>query len=59
MVLIQDGSHVHCSVHYQRLMAMLLRPECPHNIFTAGHGAAALIIEAQDGWHHITAGDPL
>ena len=41
---------------YQRLVAMLLCPECPGNIFTADHNAAALIVEAQDGWHHITAG---
>lgn len=35
---------------------MLLCPERPGNIFTASHDAAALVVEAQDGRHHITAG---
>lgn len=34
---------------------MFLCPECPGNIFAAGHDAAALVIKAQDGGNHVGA----
>lgn len=33
---------------YQRLVAMLLRPECPGNIFAASHHTATLIVKTDD-----------
>ena len=41
---------------YQRLMAMFLCAKCSSNILTAGNGASALVIKAQDGWHTVPAG---
>ena len=38
---------------YKGLVSMLLGAECSTNIFRAVHGAAALVIEAEDGRYHI------
>ena len=34
-------------------MTMFLRSECTSNIFTAFHDLAALVIEAENAWHHV------
>ena len=42
--------------HDQRLMPMLLGPQRPRHIFRAGHNTAALVIEAENRGHHVSAG---
>ena len=44
------------ALKYQRLVAVLLRPQSAGHILGALHDAPALIVEAQDGGHHIAAG---
>lgn len=40
---------------YERLVSVLLRPQRAGYIFRAIHHAAALVIEAQNGRHHVRA----
>ena len=40
----------------ERLVAVFLGPECSRHILRVFHDAAALVIEAEDGGHHISAG---
>ena len=40
---------------YERLVSMLLRPQRAGYIFTAIHHAAALVVETQNGRHHVRA----
>lgn len=40
---------------YQRLVTMLLGAQGSHHIFRAVHDAAALIIEAEDAGHTVSA----
>ena len=44
---------------HQRLVAVFLGPECTCHIFRAFHDTAALVVEAEDGGHHISAGAAL
>ena len=44
---------------HEGLMPVLLGTERSTDIFRAVHGAAALVIEAEDGGHHISAGAAL
>ena len=35
---------------------MLLGPQCPHHIFRTSHDATALVVEAENRGHHVSAG---
>ena len=41
---------------YQRLVSMLLCPQRPSHIFRAFHNTSALIVQAKDRGHHVSAG---
>ena len=43
----------------ERLVSMLLRPQGTGHILRALHNASALVIQAQDGWHTVSAGRAL
>ena len=56
VVFVNLGS---CRTQDQRLVSMLLRPQCPSDIFAALHDLPTLIIDTEDAGHTVPAGAAL